>query len=64
MSAPPICELKGVQKTFTGPRGKNLRVLEDINLQIHHDEVVAILGPNGSGKSTLLRLLAGLTPPS
>lgn len=64
MSAPPICELKGVQKTFTGPRGKNVRVLEDINLQIHHDEVVAILGPNGSGKSTLLRLLAGLTAPS
>ncbi|HOD32165.1 MAG TPA: ATP-binding cassette domain-containing protein, partial [Holophaga sp.] len=63
MSA-PICELRGVQKTYPGSRGKEVRVLEDINLKVLQDEVLCILGPNGSGKSTLLRLLAGLTAPS
>ncbi len=60
----PICELRGVQKHFPGPRGKDNRVLEDINLKVLQDEILCILGPNGSGKSTLLRLIAGLTPPT
>jgi len=63
MSA-PICELRGVQKHFPGPRGKENRVLEDITLKIHHDEILVILGPSGSGKSTLLRLIAGLAQPT
>ena len=38
-------------------------VLEDINLEIHAGDFLAILGPNGSGKSTLLRLILGLLKP-
>ncbi|MCE1230104.1 MAG: nitrate/sulfonate/bicarbonate ABC transporter ATP-binding protein [Firmicutes bacterium] len=63
MSA-PICELRSVQKHFPGSRGKDNRVLEDINLKVLQDEILCILGPSGGGKSTLLRLLAGLEPPS
>lgn len=37
-----------------------LRVLEDINLQVHRGEIVAIVGASGCGKSTLLRLIIGL----
>ncbi|MBI4912432.1 MAG: nitrate/sulfonate/bicarbonate ABC transporter ATP-binding protein [Acidobacteria bacterium] len=63
MSA-PICELRGVQKSFQGPKGKEIRVLEDVNLKVLQDEILAIVGPNGSGKSTLLRLMAGLAEPT
>jgi NitT/TauT family transport system ATP-binding protein len=59
-----ICELRGVQMRFPGAKGKVQRVLEDINLKVWQDEILAVIGPNGSGKSTLLRLVAGLIKPS
>jgi phospholipid/cholesterol/gamma-HCH transport system ATP-binding protein len=38
-------------------------VLQHVNLEIGHGEIVALLGGSGCGKSTLLRSLSGLTPP-
>ncbi len=35
-------------------------ILDNINLDINENEIVAIIGPNGSGKSTLLRAVLGL----
>ncbi|HHU71222.1 MAG TPA: amino acid ABC transporter ATP-binding protein [Clostridiales bacterium] len=35
-------------------------VLNDISIEVHEGEVVAIIGPSGSGKSTLLRCLTQL----
>ena len=39
-------------------------ILEDINLSVNPQEIVAVIGLNGSGKSTLLRTMLGLLPPS
>jgi NitT/TauT family transport system ATP-binding protein len=60
----PILELRGVQMLFARPGKKDHRVLEDIQLEVRHDEILCIIGPGGSGKSTLLRLIAGLIQPT
>jgi branched-chain amino acid transport system ATP-binding protein len=39
------------------------QVLFDIDLDVSHGEVVALLGRNGAGKSTTLKAIMGLVPP-
>ncbi len=55
-----LIELKNVSKTFTLESGTELKVLEDVNLLVEEEEIVALLGPSGSGKSTCLRIMSGL----
>src|SRR5690606_19347825 len=40
------------------------RILSEIDLEVHHGEIVALLGRNGAGKSTLLKSLIGIAPPA
>jgi len=40
----------------------DLRVFEDIELEIGEREIVSIVGPSGCGKTTLLRCIDGLIP--
>lgn len=42
----------------------NRRVMEDVNLSIGKNEIVAIVGPSGCGKTTLLRCIDGLVQPT
>jgi len=38
--------------------------IDDLSLEVHQGQFVAVMGHNGAGKSTLLRLVAGLTRPT
>ncbi|MFB3917847.1 MAG: ABC transporter ATP-binding protein [Terriglobales bacterium] len=44
--------------------GDVIRAVEDVSLDVHAGEFVALLGASGSGKSTLLNLIAGLDRPT
>ncbi len=60
-----IIELKGVSLEFSGEKGGvSSLVLQDIDLRIEENDIVAVLGPSGCGKSTLVRLMAGLIAPT
>jgi NitT/TauT family transport system ATP-binding protein len=62
--ATPLISVRDLSKSFAGPGGRQLPVLEDINLDVADGEFVALLGRSGSGKSTLLRCIAGLMAPT
>lgn len=39
-------------------------ILKDVNLAIHHGDLIGLLGPNGAGKSTLVKHAIGLLKPT
>ena len=62
-NAPPLLALQQISRHFqTGD--DRLTVLDNINLDIHAGEMVAIIGASGSGKSTLMNILGCLDRPT
>ncbi len=50
-----LLHVQGVSKSFPG-----VKALEDMQLDLHAGEVLALVGENGAGKSTLMKLLTGV----
>lgn len=55
-----LIKTENLNKTFREKGRREIKVLSDINLDIHEGEFFVLLGPSGSGKSTLLRIMSGL----
>jgi simple sugar transport system ATP-binding protein len=54
----PMFELRGMSKQYG-----HVQALDNVDLQIRHNEVVGLLGDNGAGKSTLVRIMSGIETP-
>lgn len=59
----PLYRLCALGKEYSGP-SEQLRILQDISLDIEEGECIAVVGASGSGKSTLLHILGTLASPS
>jgi D-xylose transport system ATP-binding protein len=57
MSDTPLLELRGVSKSFG-----SVQALTDVDFEVRHGEVMALVGDNGAGKSTLIKCIAGIHP--
>ncbi len=60
----PLLEVTGCRQAYHKDASADLVVLDDVNLILRENEIVALLGRSGSGKSTLLRIVSGLLQPS
>lgn len=65
----PLCRATGLVKEFGSAgtmfsRGKAFRAVDDVSLEMHRGETLALVGESGSGKSTTARLVARLMEPT
>ena len=62
-AAQPLIEVRGLDKTFYDA-GREIRVLQDLDLTVQAGEEIAIVGESGTGKSTLLHIIGSLEDPT
>src|SRR5438105_1894283 len=63
-AAAPLVEIEHLSHVYRQGGAGDHAVLDDVNLKLRDNEIVALLGRSGCGKSTLLRIIAGLMPPT
>lgn len=54
-----MLQARGLVKVY-GSR----RVVDGVNFEVYHGEIVGLLGPNGAGKTTSFRMTCGMIDPS
>ncbi|MGE5812618.1 MAG: ATP-binding cassette domain-containing protein, partial [Ignavibacteria bacterium] len=58
MNSEKVIEVSGLSKKF-----KEVRAVNNLNINVHKGDVFGFLGPNGAGKSTTIRMLLSLVNP-
>jgi lipoprotein-releasing system ATP-binding protein len=62
-TAEPLIEVRGLDKTFYDA-GREIRLLQNLDLTVRAGEEIAIVGESGTGKSTLLHIIGSLEDPT
>jgi ABC-type branched-subunit amino acid transport system ATPase component/ABC-type branched-subunit amino acid transport system permease subunit len=57
-SAPPLLEVKGLEKHFGG-----VRAVDGATFAVPEGSITGLIGPNGSGKTTVFNLIGGTMAP-
>lgn len=57
----PLMQLSEVACDYKTRHG-SFRAVEDVTLDLHHGEALAVIGESGSGKSTIAKLMLGVEP--
>jgi D-xylose transport system ATP-binding protein len=55
VSERPLLEIRDISKSFG-----SVQALSDVDFEVRHGEVMALVGDNGAGKSTLIKCIAGI----
>lgn len=58
-----ILKTENLSKSYTLGK-RNVKALDNVNLEVKKGEFVSIMGPSGSGKTTLLNVLGCLDKPT
>ncbi len=59
MNSEMILQVRSVSKSYQS-EVETLKILEEISMEMHRGEIVAITGPSGIGKTTLLNIIGTL----
>ena len=55
----PILQVEKLTKLFGG-----IQALDQLDFDVHDNEIVALIGPNGAGKTTFFNCITGIYPPT
>ncbi|RVD54795.1 MULTISPECIES: ABC transporter ATP-binding protein [unclassified Mesorhizobium] len=59
-AACPVLEVRNITAAYGG----HVKVLQEVSIEVHPGQTLAVVGESGSGKSTLARAITGLLPPT
>ena len=59
MNKKDALKVEKLTKIYSRKTSKEVRALNNLNLEVKEGEIFGLLGPNGAGKTTFLNILAG-----